>query len=336
MYFHGQSRNNLRPKKQHSDRKMTVSGYAVERVPYLKDERVYQESVGVIHNGKWDRDRVYNGDEVPLNMLSFCKQITGPNERVSIIKPPIVGHNKYRDGTLVPFLSGHILLFCVLILHGGSTVRTELRGYSGLFKKWLYITCNAKAYVDNKMWVEILKEFAYRTRDIRGTTFFGRTPQYDITLFTDNCSGHSTQSQKDRLIEREKIHERDLIPNATHIQQMVDQHVGVTIKNKAKKEYRRRCENIMDDIDSGAKPENFKVDSKGKRRMLVECVYEAVRDVGENHKGMIEKSWQNFGLDLPMDGSKDGDVNTLHRDGVSSRLEDIEVVDAQEEQKSEE
>ena len=38
--------------------------------------------------------------------------------------------------------------------------------------------------------------------------------------------------QAQRLRSRKRAHPRPLIPNASHIQQQVEQHVGVTLKNQ--------------------------------------------------------------------------------------------------------
>ena len=57
----------------------------------------------------------------------------------------------------------------------------------------------------------------------------------------------------------------------------------------------------------------------------MEFFYEAVKETAEDHQKLIQKSWVNFGVQLPMNGSRDGDVTTLHQNGVyHSRFEDIE------------
>ena len=97
------------------------------------------------------------------------------------------------------------------------------------------------------------------------------------------------------------------------------------LNNKVKKLCWNYKEEILDDIESGAKPETFKVGTKMKRRKLVEFFYKAVKETAENHQNLIQKSWVNFGVELPMNGSRDGDVATLHQNGVyHSRFEDIE------------
>ena len=62
-------------------------------------------------------------DEVPLFL---CKknlnQVSKRNERIQIRAPPIVGHDKYRDATFIPFINNINLLFLVVIIKGGITI----------------------------------------------------------------------------------------------------------------------------------------------------------------------------------------------------------------------
>ncbi len=68
-----------------------------------------------------------------------------------------------------------------------------------------------------------------------------------------------------------------MIPNATHLQQPIDQHCGVTIKNEAKRLFWNYSESVMDDIASGELPSDYKVDTKLKReRMEVKTVMQVL------------------------------------------------------------
>lgn len=127
---------------------MTREAYLEIRPQFLDVERRFARKIGIIHNGEWDGSRVYNGDEVPLNVVSKRKQISKPNEPVSIVPPPIVGHNKYRDCTFVPFVSNDQLVFVSLLLFGGKTINgKEVAAYRRKYGKWLLIGANAKAYM---------------------------------------------------------------------------------------------------------------------------------------------------------------------------------------------
>ena len=163
------------------------------------------------------------------------------------------------------------------------------------------------------IWNKGMKEFEYRTRPLRKCNILGMQPNEFVALWNDNCSSHSSESDKEKY-KKKKIDIRQLIPLATHIQQPVDQHVGVAIKNIMKKKYFDYKECILDEVDDGKRDEDDKINTKTMRYKFCEFAYEAVKIVKEKDN-LLRKSWMNFGIELPMDGSLDGDISTLHVDG---------------------
>jgi len=120
-------RNGLVKKKIKSDRKLTIKEYVIRRKDYLKGVRERLREYGVIRsvngNEEWDKARVMNIDEVPLVLAKIAKkQVCKPDERTQIRKPPITGHDKYRDATLVPLVSGTKPIFLVVLVKGVESV----------------------------------------------------------------------------------------------------------------------------------------------------------------------------------------------------------------------
>ena len=107
--------------------------------------------VGVINDGEINVNKVINADEVPLVCMSKRKQIVTENERVQIIKPPITSHNKYRDATLCPFISGSgsLLLTCCIVRGGPTVIKNEIPKYNKKYGKHVLCAANKKAYMLN-------------------------------------------------------------------------------------------------------------------------------------------------------------------------------------------
>ena len=171
-----------------------------------------------------------------------------------------------------------------------------------------------------------MNEFERRTRNQRACNRIGRQPQQHVALWTDNCTSHSTPAQVQTLKERHNIHIRPLLENASHIQQQVDQHVGNTMKEDIKTQYFYYAEGIMDEMDNGTRAATDKITAKQRRAKIFEFAYKAAQRLKER-KNLLEKSWINWGLYLPMDGSKDGDESTLHIDGKYKCIENDNDID---------
>ena len=165
-----------------------------------------------------------------------------------------------------------------------------------------------------------------KTRALRGANIFGMNPKRSIILYDDNCQVHGKEEQRKQWAEK-KIIERSLIPNATHIQQPVDQHVGVAYKDNVKDKYEDWVEIVWDKWDK--KIITKKISAKERRAKICELSFEAAKELKQKQH-LLESAWINLGVDLPFDGSKDGDVTTIHKDGIGngrSRLEDADNSD---------
>ena len=153
-----------------------------------------------------------------------------------------------------------------------------------------------------------MKKLDIKTRDLRETDLFGLNPKKHLVLYTDNCKSHSTQQQKQSLATNKKINNRDLTPDATHMQQAVDQNVGVWLQDRTCDLYEDFVDTVYDDFDKGKRTE--KVGTKEKRDVMLGLIYKSGKELALKPH-LIQSSWNNFGVDLPFDGSKDGDVSTI-------------------------
>ena len=165
------NRNDLKKKVKQSDRKMTMEEYVQLRIEYLKEEREVWVELGILElqdddvegsDGTLDKTRMANGDETPLVMTSKKrKQLSKKGERVQLISPPIVGDDKYRDATLVPFITpaGKLLFVCVLIRGGATITKNEIPIYTRKYGDILLIIANAKAYMYVRVFIFIVCYF---------------------------------------------------------------------------------------------------------------------------------------------------------------------------------
>ena len=107
-------RNGLKKRKQQTKRKMLMEEYIQLRPEYLKKERKKWRDLNILEiedmdmndeDGKetesLNKHLIINADESPFVLqVKERKQISKDGERVHIIAAPIVGDNKYRDGTI--------------------------------------------------------------------------------------------------------------------------------------------------------------------------------------------------------------------------------------------
>ena len=121
---------------------------------------------------------------------------------------------------------------------------------------------------------------------------------------------HSSEQAKRYYRKNWKIHERCLIPNATHVQQPVDQHIGNYIGKHVMNKYWKYGESLLDEIDAGTRDETDKIGLAEMRGKICEWTNEAVIKA-RKERDLLRHAWINFGLYLPMDGSKDGDIDTI-------------------------
>ena len=148
-------RNDMKMKSKQSDRKMSINEYVELRVEFLKDERDIWMQLSILvkkDDGSFVlmKRLLLNADEVPFALTAKKrKQISKNGERVQLQTPPIVGDDKYRDGTFIPFIVGNgVLLFVCVILKGGSRIRErELPELNRKYGTLLLICCNKKGYM---------------------------------------------------------------------------------------------------------------------------------------------------------------------------------------------
>ena len=126
-----------------------------------------------------------------------------------------------------------------------------------------------------------------------------------IVLYQDNCPSHLFAPSMSS-----KMQIRNLIPNATHIQQPVDQHIGLFFQNHLKKKFWQYKEKLLDDIENGERDKNEKDGRKIMRHNLIKWTTEAIIMLKNNDK-LIKRSWINFGSELPDNGSDDADISTI-------------------------
>jgi hypothetical protein len=222
-------KSELSLKSKHSDRKLTVEKYLLLRKIYLPKERKFWRQVNCSVN---NYECFVNADEIPFDLSINLKQISAPNERVQVVAPPIIGIGKYRYGTIVPFIAANgTVYFVCIILKGGITIGPKLSNYVKKMKyKNILVFANIKAYMNNKLWVLCMAELMKLTKTFRYGNVYGASKiKQNILFYSDNCQCHSTDTQR-RKNAIKGIFERNLIPNATHIQQSIDQHLGLYLK----------------------------------------------------------------------------------------------------------
>ncbi len=83
----------------------------------------------------------------------------------SVKSPPIVGHNKYRDCTLVPFINMDKIIFVRVVLKGGPSItKNAVPKFNKQYGKYLHVFCNEKGYVTNYIWTELIKRFIIKLK----------------------------------------------------------------------------------------------------------------------------------------------------------------------------
>ena len=154
-----------------------------------------------------------------------------------------------------------------------------------------------------------MKKFEQLTQTLRDTDIFGLKPKKHVLLYNDSCSSHANDAQIEKL-KKKKINERRGVPDGTHIWQAVDQNVGVFMQTDIQEQYFDFAEEILDEVDEGTRDESDKVGAKQMREKIVEFAFNSAKKLSQK-KHLLESAWTNFGIDLPLDGSKDGDIKTI-------------------------
>ena len=89
-----------------------------------------------------------------------------------------------------------------------------------------------KGTVNRYLWPDILNMFAQRTTYERGIVEGGSKEwRYAIVLYVDCYGVHMSKSVARRMARDHGIFIRPLLRNCSHLQQPVDRHVAITVKN---------------------------------------------------------------------------------------------------------
>ncbi len=133
-------------------------------------------------------------------------------------------------------------------------------------------------------------------------------------LNVDNYSVHLDEKVAEEHANLYGIFVRCLLRNASHIQQPIDQHVGIFVKNNIKRKIESwiaEC-NTFNQLGS-----ELKYDKQKWRSLIARFVSDAIQEIQQNqNKDVLTSSWCNYGLFLMTDGSEDGNITNLHRDSV--------------------
>ncbi len=327
-----QRRNNLSVVHTHSDRKLTAEQYIQQRTKYLEIERRFRKTIEVIvkkpqnyqqdeyeeiwdeeEEYKWDGERELNGDEVPFIIDMTSKQIISEGERAGVLKKGLHKSSKYRQGTLwiISNCFG-ILMVVVIFPNGGKVVAAKLiKQMLGNLETKVYWVCSKSGSMTTRIWLEVMIMLQNRTKSMRGCQqLSGRDWKKAIVLNLDNYAVHLNVDIAARFAAEYGIFIRCLLKNASHLQQPVDQHIGLLLKRRIKSNIHLwliRSNRFV------AHTKVVKVDAQKWREMVCRFVVDAVAELDHpKYLNIFVLSWVNYGLYLPLDGSADGDINTLH------------------------
>ena len=180
-----------------------------------------------------------------------------------------------------------------------------------MYKDFL-VFANKTAFLNNNIWKGCMKKLELKSRGLRVCNFMSCKPKKNLAFYSDNCTMHSSQQARLAYARLWGIHDRHLIPNGTHVQQPVDQHIGNHIGRFIADKYWQFGEKLLDEIDDGKSEEEVKVGAKKKRELICKWSAEAVKAT-KKEKDLLRHAWINFGLYLPVNGSLDGDVDAIAR-----------------------
>ena len=109
--------------------------------------------------------------------------------------------------------------------------------------------------------------------------------------------------------KKHNIIQRDLIKNATHFQQPVDQHDAQTLKEIATEKYRAAKLVQQQNIEDGKVVS--KMNKSETRKLAVKIFSESYEEFLNKHRNVVVKSWRNTGMFLPLSGAQDGVLNEV-------------------------
>ena len=265
----------------------------------------------------WDGERELNEDEIPFTFDNKAKQLVSFGEVARTIKNKISYIGKYRQGTIAMVMNFRkVLFFLIIFKKGGVGVTEALNRFTGNAYAPVYLFCSESGNMTLPIWVKTMILIQNATKELRGCLQSnGRDWKKAVVLNIDNYGVHLNSNLAERYAQIHGIFIRCLLRNCSHIQQPIDQHVGKYFKAILKKllvgfsyMYEQMCE-ICEDID---------INLSKWRQIVVRIVVQGSR-IFQRTENMyiLPLSWVNFGLYLPLDGSQDRDINTLHKNSIS-------------------
>ena len=244
------------------------------------------------------------------------KQIVSEGERAGVLKKGLRKKTgKYRQGTLWILSNFLEILFVVIIFpKGGKGVAAKLEKYDvGGFQNKVYWVCSESGSMTTKIWIKVMILLQNRTKTLRGCKNpNGEDWKKAIVLLIDNYAVHLNIEIASEYASKYGIFIRCLLKNASHLQQPIDQHVGMLLKRRIKTGL-QDCLIQVNRVTS--QTVKIKIDAQKWREMVARFVIEAVKELEHpKYQHVFVLAWCNFGLYLNLDGSQDGDINTLHDD----------------------
>ena len=316
-----------------SDRKLSAEQYLTARRFYLEVERDFLRKIGIIvpkppnyneqHEEVWQEDEaekidgllVFNADEVPWNININTKQVVSVGERPQVRCSGIPQISKYRKGTLVICMNCGAILFVMVIFpckSSGARLMPIIQSWLGHLNARIFWTISSSGSLNEECWLHLVRAFQNMTKPHRKClSLQGTDWQRAVALYIDNYGVHLQDDIGNELASKFGIFLRPLLKNASHLQQPVDQHIGLYLKMAVVKNVtimaidtdRMECLGIDDIMDLNT----FRARVSG----FVSAAIEAMNA----NAGIVELymlAWHNLGLlTLPLDGSRDSDPNSL-------------------------
>ncbi len=320
-----------------SDRKMSNEDYIRVRPTYLRKERKFRRNIGIILRKPldydencveiwnddeieeiWDAEREFNLDEVPFAFDMDAKQIIAIGERASVLKKNIKFIGKYRQGTLVIISNYKVILLVIIIFKkGGTGVAKKLKKLmSGSSRVRVVLDCSESGNMTGRIWKKTMNLIKNMTKVLRGC-YNGNSLDWKkaIVLNFDNYIIHLERELADEYAKLYGIFGRCLIRNASHIQQPIDQHIGIFLKNRIKQNLETwMCNNNR----FNSFGQLLDIDTQKWREITARFVLDAVQSIESmQNSHVLTLAWVNYGLFLKLDGSQDGDIETLHKDSIT-------------------
>ena len=329
-----QKRHNLTVAAATSNCKMSPEEYILKRPTYLKREREFRRAIGVIlprpagysqyHEEiwedeefeKWDAERELNLDEVPFTLdIGDTRQLCAEGERKSVVAKGMKHTTKYRQGTLV-LVSNYkkILLTVVIFNKGGPRVAQLLENLSGTIRDSDVVwECSESGSMTTWIWKKTMNCLKNKTKHMRGClSMDGFDWNKGVVLNIDNFTVHLDADVAKEYAFKYGIFVRCLIKNASHLQQPIDQHVGIFVKNRMKQKMEKW---VVDNQRMASIGEELTCTKQKWREVVAKFVKETLDEIhADKKKHVLVLAWENYGLFLNLDGSQDGDILTLHKD----------------------